>query len=240
MSFHFDTSGSLHASAYLATHPEAEQGRDPIDQYVPRSVSSTLNFAFVPPFKTSYGPLILDARPEFQSGQTFDAILNSFPGQPIRVRVDGLSQFSQLSVALIELGTGSVFDLHREQTFTLYPQWPESKYRIVIGADEYVENKQKEAMPQTFTVLQNYPNPFRSTTTIEYALPEATWIRFSVFDLLGREIATLFEGNHPAGDHTIYWDGRDQVSHVVPSGMYFVKVETDEGHRIVHSLIKMP
>ena len=96
MSFHFDTSDSLHASAYLATHPEAEQGRDPIDQYVPRSVSSTLNFAFFPPFKASYGPLILDARPEFQSGQTFDAILNSSPGRPIRVRVDGFKSIQSV------------------------------------------------------------------------------------------------------------------------------------------------
>ena len=153
----------------------------------------------------------------------------------------GLSQFSQLSVALIELGTGSVFDLHREQTFACYTRNGRSQNTVLLlelmNTWKTSGKKQCHRPSRCYRIIQIR---FVAQQPLNMLSPEATWIRFSVFDLLGREIATLFEGNHPAGDHTIYWDGRDQVSHVVPSGMYFVKVETDEGHRIVHSLIKMP
>ena len=69
--------------------------------------------------------------------------------------------------------------------------------------------------PQTFQLQQNFPNPFNPTTTIEYQLPVESNVTLKVFDLLGREVANLANGQQQAGLNTASWDASRQSS-----GMY--------------------
>lgn len=70
--------------------------------------------------------------------------------------------------------------------------------------------------PEKFELYQNYPNPFNPTTTIAYELPEAKELSLTIFDALGREVATLDEGKQEAGYHEVQWNAKD-----VSSGVYF-------------------
>jgi hypothetical protein len=58
----------------------------------------------------------------------------------------------------------------------------------------------------------NYPNPFGTATTIEYALPEPTHVVLEVFDILGRRIARLVDQERPAGRHRVRLDASDWTS----------------------------
>ncbi len=69
--------------------------------------------------------------------------------------------------------------------------------------------------------LSCYPNPFNSSTILEYSIPRSSAVKLSVYDLLGREIAVLFEGEQNAGEHTVVWNAS-----AVPSGIYFYRIET--------------
>jgi hypothetical protein len=69
----------------------------------------------------------------------------------------------------------------------------------------------------------NYPNPFNPVTEIVYDLPEAGTVSLKVFDLMGREVAVLVNGEKSAGQHTISFDARD-----LPSGMYFCRMTANE------------
>ena len=78
-------------------------------------------------------------------------------------------------------------------------------------------------LPISPALLQNFPNPFNSATTISYSLPEQGEISISIYNLLGQRVATLFEGTREAGEHTITWDARE-----FPSGVYFARLEAGE------------
>ncbi len=75
-------------------------------------------------------------------------------------------------------------------------------------------------LPQTHELAQNYPNPFNPSTTIRFALPQAEQVRLAVYDMLGRELAVLVDGQRPAGWHSATFDARD-----LASGMYLYRLE---------------
>jgi hypothetical protein len=72
-----------------------------------------------------------------------------------------------------------------------------------------------------FSLSQNYPNPFDKTTSITYQLPSVSKVTLKVFDLVGKEVATLVNENKPAGNYKVEFDG----SHF-PPGIYFYKLQT--------------
>ncbi len=74
-----------------------------------------------------------------------------------------------------------------------------------------------------FALHQNYPNPFNPTTEISYDLATASNVSLIVFDLLGREVATLVNGSQNAGRYTLKFDAAG-----LPSGMYFYRLQTAE------------
>ena len=82
------------------------------------------------------------------------------------------------------------------------------------------------------------PNPFTSTTMINYSLARPGNIRISIYDLSGRLTRTLASENVPAGDGRIEWDGRDSAGKQVASGVYECRLETGSG-AVVRPVIRL-
>jgi chitodextrinase len=80
-----------------------------------------------------------------------------------------------------------------------------------------------------FFLYPNNPNPFNTTTTINYLVNQAGNVKFAVYDILGREIKVLFEGYISAGPHSAEWDGTDSKGTRVPSGTYFYQIRGEDG-----------
>ena len=75
-------------------------------------------------------------------------------------------------------------------------------------------------LPVAYRLYQNAPNPFNYATVIRFALPQAGRVKLDVFDLAGRLVGTLVNGERPAGYHQVTWDASK-----LPSGIYFCRVE---------------
>jgi len=74
--------------------------------------------------------------------------------------------------------------------------------------------------PEGFRLEQNYPNPFNPTTNIEFRIANSGFASLKVFDVLGRDVATLFNEEKPAGAYQVQWNAAG-----MPSGTYFYKLQ---------------
>jgi len=75
-----------------------------------------------------------------------------------------------------------------------------------------------------FRLFQNYPNPFNSETRIEFDLDQAGDVKLTIYDLTGREIATLCEARLQPGRRQYRWDGRDSQGRSVSAGCYLYRL----------------
>jgi hypothetical protein len=76
-------------------------------------------------------------------------------------------------------------------------------------------------IPTEFELAQNYPNPFNPSTTIQFGLPVAADVTLKIYNVLGQEVVTLFEGQRGAGTFQAVWNGRNSAGNQIASGMYF-------------------
>jgi hypothetical protein len=102
-------------------------------------------------------------------------------------------------------------------TWTAFGDIVDLSGTVVAGEDE------PGALPNAFSLDGNAPNPFGTRTTVRFALPVTTRVRLVVYDLLGREVSTLVDGELHAGRHSVVWDATGAAS-----GAYVVVMEAED------------
>jgi hypothetical protein len=91
------------------------------------------------------------------------------------------------------------------------------------------ESSQNKYVGTNYTLAQNYPNPFNPSTIIKYQIPQVSVgtenipsVQLKIFDILGRQVATLVNEKQNPGNYEVEWDANNQ-----PSGVYFFQLKTD-------------
>ncbi len=148
----------------------------------------------------------------------------------LTLRFDGLKEIeANLAVFLVDeemkykqnLRENAVYQyqtrgLERAKTFTL-----------IVGKDEFVAGQTAgvQGAPENFVLEQNFPNPFNPETAIRFGLPQQSVVTIKIFDLAGREVATVLNRVElPAGRHQRTWNGRDNQGRPVGSSLYFYQI----------------
>lgn len=102
-----------------------------------------------------------------------------------------------------------------------------SPFCILIYSQRYQNGRQESGWQvissgtvNYFKLSQNYPNPFNPSTTINYQIPELSFVQFKVFDVLGNEIAILVNEEKLAGEYEVEFNGQKLTSRI-----YFYQLE---------------
>ncbi len=91
----------------------------------------------------------------------------------------------------------------------------------IIGSPADVDDE--EILPESPIVYQNFPNPFNSSTTIEFDLSERSRVDLKIYDIRGRLVKNLASKEFPAGLNQLLWDGKNDAGRNITSGIYFYK-----------------
>ncbi len=130
-----------------------------------------------------------------------------------------------------------------------YAEWPMYKHdqrntgfypRTGVGVEENLRPKQ----PGNISLLQIYPNPFKSGTQISYTVARKGKVNLCVFDVLGQKIKVLVDEKQGPGHYEVTWNARDERNHGVCAGVYFVRlvvdpVEKTRNYKYVEKVILM-
>ncbi len=220
----------------VGLHPDAKQGLDALDQVAPPGrfiPARAYLMAPAAPSSSRRRYLAHEWRPLDGEGQSFELILQSDRSAPVRLVASNVSAFQDREVALINPATGQSHDLTTAPSVTLQPSQDEDlPLRLVIGSAAYVDHEMAKATPERLAFRPGYPNPFRSQTTLEYALPASADVQIAIYDVLGRRVRILADGNHTAGRHEITWDGRNSAGAPVASGLYLIRLDADGQTRL--------
>lgn len=144
------------------------------------------------------------------------------------VSTDGGSTWTTLGTAYTQSRTMVTYDfimrcdVHDNGTgenasgqLTVYYGTPPPK----VGSDEKEIAALAQEIPTEYSLFQNYPNPFNPSTEIRFALPEQAHVKLAIFDMLGREVAQLVNGQMDAGYHSVTWN-----ANTLPSGVYIYRL----------------
>ena len=96
---------------------------------------------------------------------------------------------------------------------------------VDIGAYEWQGTPVSDWLEVVSYKLRNYPNPFNPTTTISFSVTQnSDFVTLSVYNIKGQFIKTLVSNNFDKGDHSVIWDGNDELGNSVSSGLYLYKL----------------
>jgi hypothetical protein len=99
---------------------------------------------------------------------------------------------------------------------------------LTVPSAERFTLELKAVIPATFTLHQNFPNPFNPITTLMYDLPADALVTLNIYDMLGREITQLVNTTQEAGFKSVQWDATDSMGRPVSAGVYLYQIQAGE------------
>ncbi len=97
--------------------------------------------------------------------------------------------------------------------------------------------KSEKIVVDNFKLHKCYPNPFNPSTNINFSIPQKGKVKIVVYDIKGQLITTLINRNYSEGQYSVKWNGTDSNNNNVSAGVYFYRMETDNGYSYTEKMI---
>ena len=153
----------------------------------------------------NYYFIVIDSLNEFEYELWYHPYI--FPSDPALIEFDSIffSDYSNFDIQLIVKKNGLRIDSLSQPFHADYG----------LGVDD------GDFSTERFQLYQNYPNPFNPVTSVKYAVGNRQLVSLIVFDILGKEVATLVSEEKTTGEYEVEFDGTD-----LPSGIYFYRLQS--------------
>ena len=91
-----------------------------------------------------------------------------------------------------------------------------------------VINSQNPALPSSYGLFQNFPNPFNPFTTLQYKLPQDSYVDITIYDMLGNVVNNLVNANQSSGYKSLQWNATNNQGEAVSAGVYLYKIQAGD------------
>ena len=179
-----------------------------------------------------YKYMFKESLPLKTDGQIFNIEITDMQKEPITLKLDGINNFTGNEVYLLDKSNARLYNIKANNSISLNPV-QEEEYQILIGDSVLIKTAEQEILPTEYQLYQNYPNPFNPTTTIEYSIPKTSVVMLKVYDLLGREVASLVNEQQPAGYYNVIFPLKGRFA----SGVYFYRLQAGNFSKVKKLLL---
>jgi hypothetical protein len=133
----------------------------------------------------------------------------------VELSIDNGTTWDSVNTGLTDF---TVATLALNSTYIFTGAWNTGVWRRQLSEITSV-NLSSDRPAREYYLGQNYPNPFNPTTSIKFVIPKNENVSITIFDILGKQVSTLIDGQYPAGEHTIQWNAEG-----LSSGVYFYRL----------------
>ena len=230
--------GAVERVSELGVAPGAKAGLDSLDYHRPRLIrgipATMFNRPEWDPLNSAYAR---DIRPPVKDSETWEFELRTTLRAPVQLGFRGVGAVpAAYQVYLIDEDRAQAADIRASSSYSFTPATDVSKFKVLVGTPAAVKGQLDALVPKAFALENNFPNPFNPETTIPVSVPFASVIHLKVYNILGAEIRTLYDGQIAGGKYWFRWDGRSDHGSTAASGVYFVRLVTSTGLAFVHKL----
>ncbi len=218
---------------------EAKAGKDPYDRYQPPFAGAGSVALY---FRTDDESFIDDIRPVSEDGDVWTMdVRTGDEGARVTLKVHGAKELPDptYEAFLIDLDQRMAYDLKKVDEVSVNSGDGLRHFRIVVGTKAFVKenNAGIDLYPKAFALFNNYPNPFNPETILRYTvadITDASQVSLVVFDVLGREVATVVQALQSPGYYEVPFNAAG-----LSSGTYFYRLQVlDQQGQQVFSQVK--
>ncbi|MCH8305227.1 MAG: choice-of-anchor D domain-containing protein, partial [Candidatus Marinimicrobia bacterium] len=174
-----------------------------------------------------------DMRSAQQQGYAWDfEVKTNLSKEEMQIDIQNIEMApAGMEVVLIDLDYRIAQDIRKSSIYNYISGTSEDpkRFKLLIGESGYIgeNNDGISVIPNTYSLSQNFPNPFNPTTTFIYSLPEAVHVNIQIFNILGERVATLVNEQMNAGSHMIRWNAGN-----IATGVYFYRIRAGNYHAV--------
>ena len=226
-------------AAWIGVSSSVQSDHNPLDVHKPTAIGNVpATYFHHPDWNRQYSNYASDIHPDFTDISQWALTVDSAPFMNAKLRFSGLDRVpSWFDVYLFNPVSKSWSNLRRAPELAFTPVSKTTTFNILVGKGSLIKDKIRQNGPSTFYLGQNYPNPFNPSTMIPLYMSGDAHVEITVFNVIGQEVARVFDGSLKAGNHSFLWDGRDEHGQELPSGVYFYRATTSAGASVVHKMV---
>jgi hypothetical protein len=184
------------------------------------------------------GAFSTDFRPPFADGQVWHfEVVTNIARAPVALKFQHTESLpAGFQASLRDLTSLEQINIQQNPEYVFVPDQSRlsGEFELIVGTAAFIENSdwQKQTTPKTFSLGQNFPNPFNAGTTLLYQVAEPSHVSIKVFNIDGQEIRRLINQPQNTGRYQVRWDAKSDDARVMGSGVYFIHLEAGSFRQI--------